>query len=222
MKRFPKSAAGILPRAQAGGLDLRLLNVLVLVALALALLWRGEWLGLLSLPIVAWLGSRLAAREPNVEAGPPPQAGLAVMLEQLLPVWARLHDAMDVALQDGSENLLQSFSSMMELQERMLAELAKGSATDTATLLLQVQELGEQCERAMQGLQFGDRLTQMNGVLRADLLRFQVQLQQLGSAEADDARRWLDALREQYTTDEQRRFHDALPLEPRQDGVRFF
>lgn len=71
MKRFPKSAAGILPRAQAGGLDLRLLNVLVLVALALALLWRGEWLGLLSLPIVAWLGSRLAAREPNVEAGPP-------------------------------------------------------------------------------------------------------------------------------------------------------
>ena len=104
MKRFPKSAAGILPRAQAGGLDLRLLNVLVLVALALALLWRGEWLGLLSLPIVAWLGSRLAAREPNVEAGPPPQAGLAVMLEQLLPVWARLHDAMDVALQDGSEH----------------------------------------------------------------------------------------------------------------------
>ena len=222
MKRFPKSAAGILPRAQAGGLDLRLLNVLVLVALALALLWRGEWLGLLSLPIVAWLGSRLSGREPAADTGPPPQAGLAVMLEQLLPVWSRLHDAMDVALQDGSENLLQSFSSMIELQERMLAELAKGSSTDTAALLLQAQELGEQCERAMQGLQFGDRLTQMNSVLRDDLQRFLAQLQPLGQASSEDAQRWLASLRERYTTDEQRRFPEGVPLEPRKDGVRFF
>ncbi|MDT9001725.1 hypothetical protein RQP53_20780 [Paucibacter sp. APW11] len=222
MKSFPKSAAAPAPAIQRGGLDLRLLAVIVLVALALALVWRGEWLALCTLPLVAWLGAQLGRREAPAQAGPPAQAGLGVMLEQLLPVWARLHDALNVALQSGSEDLLHSFSSMMELQERMMAELGKGPTADTAALLLQTQALGEQCERAMQGLQFGDRLTQMISVLKDELLRFESQLQTLGLASGDDARRWLDELQARYTTDEQRRFHAGEPMEPRQDKVRFF
>lgn len=184
----------------------------VLVALGgllLLLAWRGDLLALLGLPLL-FLLQRGAVMVPE----PAPQTGgrgLSVLLERLLPVWSRQVEAADRTLQSGTGELLESFTHIVEHHERLAEEPQL------------IESVWQQAEKALQGLQFADRLSQMLLVLRHDIDKLAAAAPELDAASPADAERWLEALQQTYTTDEQRSRHEGQgPQAVRAKSVDFF
>lgn len=196
--------------------------VLGLIALGLLLLWRREWLGVCTLPVAAWLGVQFVKAPESTVSTVGANDGLALMLNRLAPAWSRQLDAINASVQDGSTVLLTSFSTMLELQERLHEAISQQGGDQREALLSLSQQLGAQCEIAMQGLQSGDRLTQMLGVLNQDLQRFHAQMDRMEQAGPPDAERWLSELEARFTTEEQRNYHRGEAMQAGQKNVHYF
>ncbi|MDL5032263.1 hypothetical protein QRD43_10135 [Pelomonas sp. APW6] len=196
--------------AQGSQPVLTLWMLMALGVLLLLVAWRGDPLALLGLPLLLLIhrGQAPAPRpEPTPEAG----HGLALLLGRLLPVWSRQVEAADRALQSGTEELLESFTQIVEHHQRMPEEPELA------------ETVWQQAEKALQGLQFADRLSQMLLVLKRDIDKLAVAAPELDQAAPADAERWLQDLHDTYTTDEQRVRHEGQgPQVVRGKGVDFF
>lgn len=189
---------------------LTLWMTVALGALLLLMAWRGELLALLGLPLLLLI-HRGQAPAPHPELMPEAGQGLALLLGRLLPVWSRQVEAADRALQSGTEELLESFTQIVEHHQRMPEEPELA------------ETVWQQAEKALQGLQFADRLSQMLLVLKRDIDKLAVATPELDKAAPADAERWLQELHDTYTTDEQRVRHEGQgPQAVRGKGVDFF
>lgn len=157
-------------------------------------------------------------------ASAPPDAGITLMTATVLPIWSRQLRAIQNTVQGGAVDLLSCFAGIMGLQDLLDSELKAMPADAAHTLALQQlsQELALQCERALVGLQFGDRATQMLDILHDDTQRFSQELPNMAHADAAEAQAWLDALEARYTTDEQRDSHHGESTGPPHNNVEFF
>lgn len=190
--------------------DWTLWMLVALAALLVLLAWRGDGLALLGLPLLILVHRHRPAAMP-VEAKVAPGEGLPLMLGQVLPVWSRQLEAADRALQSGTEELLESFTQIVEHHQRLPAEPQL------------IEDVWQQAEKALQGLQFADRLSQMLVVLRQDIDKLAAATPELGQAGPADAEQWLRELQQTYTTDEQRTRHEGQgPQTVRAKGVDFF
>ncbi len=147
-----------------------------------------------------------------------------LMSAAVLPIWSRQLRAIQDTVQGGAVDLLSCFASIMGLQDLLDIELKSmpADAEHTQALLQLSQELALQCERALVGLQFGDRASQMLDILHDDTQRFTQELPAMTQASAADAQAWLDALEARYTTDEQRDSHHGESTGPPHNNVEFF
>jgi methyl-accepting chemotaxis protein len=243
MTNQQENAAGkgrqVLPRVL---LDSRL-GAILLTAIGLGLLWQKDWLGLIACAgtaLVVWKcrPSARAASAPAVErvqsgnetAAAAPESlalqhsGVALMTEHIVPLWSRQLAAIQMTLQSGSVELLSNFASIIELQDQLHTQFVDLPVDSARTEALQQidTELQAQCERALHGLQFADRLSQMVEILNQDTERFSAELPNMAQAGTAEAQRWAEAMEARFTTDEQRMFHHGKPLEPRLDNVEFF
>lgn len=161
---------------------------------------------------------------PSPAASAPHEGGIALMTATVLPIWSRQLRAIQNTVQGGAVDLLSCFASIMGLQDLLENEVKALPADAEHTLALQQlsQELALQCERALVGLQFGDRASQMLDILHDDTLRFSIELPNMTQADAAQAKAWLDTLEARYTTDEQRDSHHGESTGPPQDNVEFF
>lgn len=193
----------------------------VLALLLLAAAWQGVWLSLLGLPLLLWLATSLRAAPtspaPQQALAPLRNEGLPLMLAHILPVWGAQVEQVDQELQTGTAELLDSFGQIMSLSSQ-LAPLPSEPAAAAAL----AHELGAHAERALQALQFSDRVTQMLAVIRQDIDRLNQAHPTLTKATAGTAEQWLKDLEARYTTDEQRARHQTLASPPRQNSVDFF
>ncbi len=146
------------------------------------------------------------------------------MAEHITPIWARQLEAIQAGLQSGSVELLSNFASIFELQDQLHIQFAHLAPDNPQTAALQQidVELQAQCERALHGLQFADRLSQMIEVLHKNLSQFVAEIPQMENAEEGDQYAWSTAFEASFTTEEQHLFHHGKPLPPRQDNVEFF
>lgn len=234
-----------------GPLELRSeLALLLLCALAIALIWQHQWLGLFACALSAamlWQGQQqsgapaetsdiadtdLVAPASPISTEPPPLApeGVPLMAEAVVPVWSRQLAAIQTSVQTGTVELLSSFSSVMGLQDQLTAQIqllsAQNQNAEAVQPLSQLSQIGAeiqiQCEHALHGLQFGDRVSQMVDVLHQDTERFSRQLSQMAHAQPADVQAWLAALEATYTTDEQRLFHYGQAHTTQQSNVEYF
>jgi hypothetical protein len=189
------------------------LTLWMMVALGVLLLimaWRGDLLALLGLPLLLLI-HRGNTPAPSPAVHPEAGQGLALLLGRLLPVWSRQVEAADRALQSGTEELLESFTQIVEHHQRMPEEPELA------------ETVWQQAEKALQGLQFADRLSQMLLVLKRDIDKLDAAAPELDRAAPADAERWLQELHDTYTTDEQRVRHEGQgPQAVRGKGVDFF
>ncbi len=155
-------------------------------------------------------------------SGPPSDDGLVWALSELMGAWSRQFDALQAVLQQGSTELLDSFTRIDGLQGRWKALSLDDEAGRAAVMV----ELSQASERALHGLQFADRLGQMLDVLHQDVNRLRAEVGSLRDADPSTLQRWLDELAARYTTDEQRERHagsgGAAAPEAGQTGVDFF
>ena len=141
-----------------------------------------------------------------------------------MPIWARQLEAIQSTLQSGSVELLSNFASIFELQDQLhskFAELPPDSAHTEALQQIDL-DLQAQCERALHGLQFADRLSQMVEILHKNIARFATELPAMAAAGAAEQAAWTDAFEASFTTQEQHLFHHGKSAAPRQDNVEFF
>jgi len=243
-----RRSGGDLGRSQRtirlGPLELRSeLVLLLLCAFAIALIWQHQWLGLVACALSALVIGQLQQKQPNSSdnaspeaaaspdaAAPSSQDGISLMAGAVVPVWSRQLAAIQASVQSGTVELLGSFSSVMGLQDQLSTQIQLLSAQShnpeslqQLSLLTQIgAEMQTQCENALHGLQFGDRMSQMVEVLHQDTERFARQLPQMSQAKAADAQAWLAALEATYTTDEQRLYHHGQAFTPQQSKVEYF
>lgn len=246
-----RRSGGDLGRSQRtirlGPLELRSeLVLLLLCAFAIALIWLHQWLGLVACALSALVIGQLLQKppassdiaSPEAAASPIPPAapaqsaqdGTSLMAGAVVPVWSRQLAAIQASVQSGTVELLGSFSSVMGLQDRLTTQIQLLSAQShnpeslqQLSLLTQIgAEMQTQCENALHGLQFGDRMSQMVEVLHQDTERFVRHLPQMSQAQAADAQAWLAALEATYTTDEQRLYHHGQAFTPQQSKVEYF
>jgi len=243
-----RRSGGDLGRSQRtirlGPLELRSeLVLLLLCAFAIALIWQHQWLGLVACALSALVigqllqkqptSSDIASPEPGASpdaAAPASQDGISLMAGAVVPVWSRQLAAIQASVQSGTVELLGSFSSVMGLQDQLSTQIQLLSAQShnpeslqQLSLLTQIgAEMQTQCENALHGLQFGDRMSQMVEVLHQDTERFARHLPQMAQAKAADAQAWLAALEATYTTDEQRLYHHGQAFTPQQSKVEYF
>jgi len=228
-----------IPRAvRFGPLKLRMdFLLLLLCALALALIWTGQWLGLAACALSAAVLWQLQPSQGDSALPLAPRAaapidtnqpeGVALMAAAVIPVWGRQLAAIQSSVQSGTVELLASFSSVMGLQDQLSHTIshlaAEPNNPDALQQLTQLgQEIQTQCENALHGLQFGDRVSQMVDILQQDTERFSQQLPHMQQANAATAQDWLAALEATYTTDEQRAFHHGQSQEPKPSTVEYF
>lgn len=153
-----------------------------------------------------------------------PSGGVALMAEHITPIWARQLEAIQATLQSGSVELLSNFASIFELQDQLhiqFAHLPPDSAHTEALQQIDI-DLQAQCERALHGLQFADRLSQMVEILHKDLARFCAELPKMTGAGAAEFQAWSADFEASFTTEEQHLFHHGKPPPPRQDNVEYF
>jgi hypothetical protein len=148
--------------------------------------------------------------------------GVALMAQSIVPVWARQLDAIHDQLNAGINELTAAFAHLHELQERLAAVPCDDAAARLAALERSLPEMQEHGMQALLGLQIGDRLSQMLGVVRSDMQKLLDEMPLLGEAGARRAQEWLDALRDKYTTPEQHARHDPDNAQAAAPGVDFF
>jgi hypothetical protein len=166
----------------------------------------------------------MSQRPEGALASDPAAHGVTLMAEHITPIWARQLEAIQATLQNGSVELLSNFASIFELQDQLhiqFAHLPPDSAHTEALQQIDV-DLQTQCERALHGLQFADRLSQMVEILHKDLCRFSAELPQMANAGEAELQAWSAALEASFTTEEQHLFHHGKSPPPRQDNVEFF
>jgi hypothetical protein len=165
------------------------------------------------------------SHSPAAPSNPDPAAqGVALMAEHITPIWARQLEAIQATLQSGSVELLSNFASIFELQDQLhskFAELPPDSAHTEALRQIDA-DLQAQCERALHGLQFADRLSQMVDILHKNVARFSTELPQMADAGEAEQQAWSAAFESSFTTEEQHLFHHGKPPPPRQDNVEYF
>jgi hypothetical protein len=150
--------------------------------------------------------------------------GVALMAEHIAPIWARQLEAIQSTLQIGSVELLSNFASIFELQDQLHSKVADLQADGAHTeALRQIDaDLQAQCERALHGLQFTDRLSQMVDILHKNIDRFSAELPQMAGAGEAERQAWTAAFVACFTTEEQHLFHHGKSAPPRQDQVEYF
>ncbi|MBB5205663.1 hypothetical protein HNQ51_002990 [Inhella inkyongensis] len=148
--------------------------------------------------------------------------GTVLMAQTVLPVWGRQLDVIHDQLNQGIGELTAAFAALSDLQDRLAAvplDDAEQLRKTMQTLLPEMQEYGMQ---ALAGLQIGDRLSQMLGVVRGDIQRLVDEMPLFGEAGRQRAEVWLDDLKSRYTTPEQHRVHDGSDGAADASGVDFF
>ncbi|MCV2359529.1 hypothetical protein LNV08_11165 [Paucibacter sp. TC2R-5] len=165
------------------------------------------------------------SHSPAAAMHPDPAAhGVAPMAEYIAPIWARQLEAIQATLHSGSVELLSNFASIFELQDQLhckFAELPPDSAHTEALHQIDT-DLQAQCERALHGLQFADRLSQMVDILHKNIERFSAELPHMNTAGEAERQAWAAAFEASFTTEEQHLFHHGKPPPPRQDNVEYF
>lgn len=135
-------------------------------------------------------------------------SGVALMAQSIMPVWARQMDAIHEQLNRGIGELTEAIANLADVQDR-LNRAALGDPAALPALLAQLlPEMQGHSDQALAGLQIGDRLSQMLGVVRSDIQRLLDEMPLLGEAGAQKAQAWLDELKAKYTTPEQHQMHD--------------
>ncbi|WP_310384497.1 hypothetical protein [Roseateles sp.] len=150
--------------------------------------------------------------------------GVALMAEHVMPIWARQLEAIQSTLQSGSVELLSNFASIFELQDQLHSKCAELPPASVHTEALQQIDLDlqAQCERALHGLQFADRLSQMVEILHKNIACFATELPAMADAGAAEQAAWTEAFEASFTTEEQHLFHHGKSAPPRQDKVEYF
>ncbi|MCV2366153.1 hypothetical protein LNV23_22160 [Paucibacter sp. DJ1R-11] len=188
------------------------------------LLWQRDWPAVLLCVSAAGLlwARRDADSVAKAPLAPPPSldAGVRRMAKAVIPAWTRQLGAIQSTTQSGAQELLASFSSLMELQDQFEKMLARQATSEE--LLALSQDMQGLSEQAMHGLQFGDRLAQMVDILRLDTEQFLDRMPSMAEASDSHAQDWLNALETRFTTEEQRQFHHGQPAAPKADKVDFF
>lgn len=208
-----------------GVLDVRLgLPLLILALLSGWLIWQRDWPALLLCAAAAGLlwARRDADSKAKATLATPStlDAGVRRMATAVIPAWTRQLSAIQSTTQSGANELLASFSNLMELQDQFEKMLARQATSEELQALSRdMQTLSEQ---AMHGLQFGDRLAQMVDILRLDTEQFLARMPSMAEASDNSAQEWLNALETRFTTEEQRQFHHGQPAAPKADKVDFF
>ncbi|MCV2368477.1 hypothetical protein [Roseateles oligotrophus] len=166
----------------------------------------------------------MSQRPEGALASDPAAQGVALMAEHITPIWGRQLEAIQATLQNGSVELLSNFASIFELQDQLhiqFAHLPPDTAHTEALQQIDV-DLQIQCERALHGLQFADRLSQMVEILHKNLSRFSAELPNMANAGEAEMQAWSAAFEASFTTEEQHLFHHGKSPPPRQDNVEFF
>ncbi|MEX8520340.1 MAG: methyl-accepting chemotaxis protein [Leptothrix sp. (in: b-proteobacteria)] len=96
------------------------------------------------------------------------------------------------------------------------------SLESSRTLRLASMELRDQIDHVFVSFQFQDRLSQMLGGIRDDMARFTDWMGTNQPATRVEATRWLEALEQTYTMEEQRAHHHGTVEVRRSAGVEFF
>lgn len=208
-----------------GVLDVRLgLPLLILSLLTGWLLWQRDWPAvLLSAAATGLLWARRdtdSTVKAQLAAPPSLDAGVRRMATAVIPAWARQLSAIQSTTQNGAQELLASFSSLLELQDQFEKMLARQATREELQALS--QDMHGISEQAMHGLQFGDRLAQMADILRLDTEQFLARMPSMADVTDNSAQDWLNALEARFTTEEQRQFHHGQPAAPKADKVDFF
>ena len=142
------------------------------------------------------------------------------MASAVIPAWSRQLSAIQSTTQSGAQELLSSFSSLLELQGQLEKMVARQASYEELQALS--RDMQQHSEQAMHGLQFGDRLAQMVEILRLDAEQFVERMPSMAQASESSAQDWLKALETRYTTEEQRLFHHGQPATPKTDKIDFF
>lgn len=96
------------------------------------------------------------------------------------------------------------------------------SLESSRALRMASMELRDEIDRVFVAFQFQDRMNQMLGGIRDDMARFTDWIAQHDQANRNDAMRWLEALEQTYTMEEQRSHHHGTVEVRRSAGVEFF
>jgi len=183
------------------------------VALAAWLAWQGVWAALLMLLPLLWLAL----------ARPDPQgSGASRLLPAVLPLWSNQLETLQTQMRTGLDGVLESFGRMVGLCEALDAELGRTGGGDQGALRSLSQQISTQCDTALHGLQFGDRVHQMLDVVKNDQRRLEASIDTLSAMDDHAVQAWLDALRASYTTDEQHQTHRGEAADTGQTSVDYF
>jgi hypothetical protein len=197
------------------------LALLGLVALSLVLSARGDWAAMGILPLPLWLAYEglSTSEKPAAKPVTPSQR----LLTRLLPLWSGHIDTLQGQMGQGMEELLGHFSQIVTEQAKLDAELQANATTSSAALTASAA-IATQCDAAMHGLQFGDRVHQMLDVIKADQRRLESKLGALAGMDDAAVARWLAELQAHYTTEEQHQTHrgEAPATGSGRDGVQYF
>ena len=162
---------------------------------------------------------------PATPSHPDPAAqGVTLMAEHIAPIWARQLEAIQTTLEKGSVELLSNFASIFELQDQLHLQFDHLPPDTAHTVALRQidADLQAQCERALNGLQFADRLSQMVDILHKNIALFSRELPNMAAAGEAEQTAWSAAFEASFTTAEQHLFHHGKSTPPRQDNVEFF
>lgn len=96
------------------------------------------------------------------------------------------------------------------------------SLESSRALRIASMELRDEIDRVFVAFQFQDRMNQMLGSINDDMTRFTDWIGQHDKATRADAMRWLEALEQTYTMEEQRSHHHGTVEVRRSAGVEFF
>lgn len=178
------------------------LNLLVLAVLA-----RSWWWGLLAgvgmgVVIFAWT-AQFAQECESASLG---SCGhkLQDLVSGVLPLWERNVELADSQMRESVDALVRHFSSLAERLHKQ-AEEGNASPQEQAQIAAAINEL-------LVHLQFQDRVNQILGHVRSDMLKLGGQLAEPESVSELPSREvWLAELQGTYTTLEQQALHPDVP-----------
>lgn len=213
------------PPRLRGAVALRGMALALGVVIMLGLVWRGSPAALLMLlPLLglAWPDAQAPAATTADATALSQASGAERLLRPLLPLWSGQIDTLQVQQQASLDRLLASFAQIVALRDQLAEHLQGAAAPDLTQTRALVDAMAEPCDAALHGLQFGDRVHQMLDVVKTDQRRLEASLAALAHMDDAAVQRWLDELRQHYTTEEQHATHRGDAPATGRASVDFF